>query len=540
MDWSPDGTMFVTGHEDGTIRIWDANSGMPISILTGHEGIIHDARISPDNTRIVSASEDGSVRLWDVKTANELMTMWGHVGSVNSVWWSPDGSRMVSGGFDALPRVWDVATGQTLYVLAGHTSPVVSVFWSDDGSRISTHSLDATAKIWDANTGRLFLEIDNVPPSDFTNLGYAELDPTGRWLVTGGGLITGVELWDTASPVPVLFGHSLGQEWGNWSPDGRLIATAGTDGSTRIWDAMTGEQVRDLEQGYKHDSWSPDSARLVTPIGVEGFALAVWDIESGEVLARLVPDDDGLGTWSMFYVVWSPDGNYILATAGRSDTLGQILIWDANTYEQLVTIASDDGCAGRPTWSPDSTQIVAGCSGVAPGEKTYAGVWDALSGNLAMKLENPGEGSTWYTEWSPDGTKILTTHGGAIVVIWDVATGERLLTFTEHQSVGAVASWSPDGASIVSEGFGETQLKIWDANTGEVSMSISLPSSAYEFRWSPDGSQIIISGDGLIEPLIMRVWRSTDDLVAHAYECCVSRELSPEERTQFGLPERNE
>jgi hypothetical protein len=71
-------------------------------------------------------------------------------------------------------------------------------------------------------------------------------------------------------------------------------------------------------------------------------------------------------------------------------------------------------------------------------------------------------------------------------------------------------------------------------------MSISLPSSAYEFRWSPDGSQIIISGDGFIEPLIMRMWSSADELIAHAYECCVSRELSPEERTRFGLSERSE
>jgi WD40 repeat protein len=295
LDWSHNGTMFVTGHEDGTIRIWDADSGTAISILIGSEGITHDARISPDNTRIVSASEDGSVRLWDVATGNELMTMWGHAGSVNSVWWSPDGSRIVSGGYDSLPRVWDVDTGQVLYVLAGHTSPVVSVFWSDEGSRISTHSLDATAKIWDANTGRLFLEIINVPPSDFTKLGYAELDPTGRWLVTGGGLIAGVELWDTASSVPTLFGHNFGQEWGNWSPDGTHIATAGSDGSTRIWDAASGEQVRDLEGGSFHGGWSPDSTRLVTPIGIETIELAVWDIESGEMLARMVPEDDGLG-----------------------------------------------------------------------------------------------------------------------------------------------------------------------------------------------------------------------------------------------------
>jgi WD40 repeat protein len=218
-----------------------------------------------------------------------------------------------------------------------------------------------------------------------------------------------------------------------------------------------------------------------------------------------------------------------------------LLIWDANTYEQLVTISVDDGCnLGWPKWSPDSTQIVAGCWGVAPGEEAHVRVWDALSGDLAIRLENHSEGYIFFTEWSPDGTKLLTTHGGGSIVIWNVATGEPILTFTEHYGFGAIASWSPDGTLIASNGFSDNQIKIWDANTGEVSMSSPIPGSPFNIAWSRDGSQIMLSGDAFIEPLIMRVWRSTDDLVAHAYECCVSRELSPEERTQYGLPERNE
>jgi WD40 repeat protein len=218
-----------------------------------------------------------------------------------------------------------------------------------------------------------------------------------------------------------------------------------------------------------------------------------------------------------------------------------MLIWDANTYEQLATISLDYGCGvGWPKWSPDSTQIVGGCWGGAPGEETYARIWDAQTGDILMELENPAEGYTWYTKWSPDGTKLLTTHGGGIIVIWDVASGEPILAFTEHYGFGAIASWSPDGTLIASSGFSDRNLKIWDANTGEASLSTPIPVSPYNIAWSPDGSQIMLSGDGLIEPLIMRVWRSTDDLVAHAYECCVSRELSPEERTQYGLPERNE
>jgi hypothetical protein len=47
---------------------------------------------------------------------------------------------------------------------------------------------------------------------------------------------------------------------------------------------------------------------------------------------------------------------------------------------------------------------------------------------------------------------------------------------------------------------------------------------------------VIVTGDGITVPVIKRVWRSTDELVTHAKDCCVIRELTPEERQQFGLP----
>jgi hypothetical protein len=55
--------------------------------------------------------------------------------------------------------------------------------------------------------------------------------------------------------------------------------------------------------------------------------------------------------------------------------------------------------------------------------------------------------------------------------------------------------------------------------------------------WSPDGTHIIVTGDGLREPVIKRVWHTPQELIDYAYDCCVSRQLTPEERAQFGLPE---
>ncbi len=136
---------------------------------------------------------------------------------------------------------------------------------------------------------------------------------------------------------------------------------------------------------------------------------------------------------------------------------------------------------------------------------------------------------------SPDGTRCRTTREKGAARRWDAETGEPRLTFTGHQGL-VDAVWSPDGTLIASTDFAEQIAKIWDAETGEELMSFSVPGAPLTIGWSPDGTHVIVTGDGINEPIIKRVWTSTEELIEHAYDCCVSRELTPEEREQFGLP----
>jgi WD40 repeat protein len=307
-----------------------------------------------------------------------------------------------------------------------------------------------------------------------------------------------------------------------------------------LWNATTGEQVREFDQGSYWSDWSPDGTRLVFSEGVHAPALNVWEVASGEMLARLTTDYDGLGDYSVLAKDWSPDGNYIMGAGFRPGSASTLFIWDANTYELVSAFPTADGCAlGWPEWSPDSTRIATGCLFVQADVKTAAHVWDAKTGEVLMELESMTAGWTYFTTWSPDGTQLITTHDGATIIIWDVATGEPVRTFTEHQG-GTGAEWSPDGTLVASRGWLDRLIKVWDAKTGEVLMSFSIAGSPLNVAWSPDSRYLMISGDGINEPIIKRVWRSTDDLVAYAYECCVFRELTAQERVQFSLPERGE
>jgi len=139
--------------------------------------------------------------------------------------------------------------------------------------------------------------------------------------------------------------------------------------------------------------------------------------------------------------------------------------------------------------------------------------------------------------WSPDGKRILTSSwGGAGATVWDAETGERLLIFTEHTGGLSIGTWSPNGERIATGDFSGV-VNIWDPDTGTVLLTFSVPIGDFLFNvdWSPDGTRLV--GSTLLPSVeINRVWQSTEDLVAYAKECCVVRELTPEERQQFGLP----
>ncbi len=132
-------------------RLGDKNWAI-LTVLRGHEGCVRSVSYSPDAQRIASGSEDGSVRVWDAESGVELAILQGHDMSVLSSTYSPDGQLIASGSLDRTVRVWDAHTGAELAVLHGHEAGVTCVSFRADGQRIASGSGDGSVRIWDTQS----------------------------------------------------------------------------------------------------------------------------------------------------------------------------------------------------------------------------------------------------------------------------------------------------------------------------------------------------------------------------------------------------
>ena len=121
--FSPDGRWVVTGSDDWTARLWDAETGQQIQMLQSHTMRVNSVAFGPDGRLVLTGSghiamtdlQDHTARLWDVETGREIAVLQGHTMPVRSAAFSPDGRRVVTGSWDNTARLWDVSRVEAIF-----------------------------------------------------------------------------------------------------------------------------------------------------------------------------------------------------------------------------------------------------------------------------------------------------------------------------------------------------------------------------------------------------------------------------------------
>jgi serine/threonine-protein kinase len=314
-----------------------------------------------------------------------------HTGLVSAIAITPEGRHAATGGVDGKICVWDLAAGRPREVarLSRAGTEIQAVAFAPDDPKYLVYGCSARGNVrlerWD------WIDNNVVEWGSFTTTGHRGIGriafaPDGSMFAAGIGTF-GVT-WRigkrVASTPNVLKGHGDTVLALAYSPDHRLLATAGEAGAIRLWGfgwlgTSLKATIRACADGVTALAFSPDGKRLAS-VGIDRN-VSVWDaISTGSAPITQLAGTEG----NLRHVQFLPGGQQILC---MSD-IGHVVIWDVSTTLVVAEFSLDFSLTYSAAVSPDGKRVVAGYSN---GHIAVFNLNPAATTNLAVASSAAGK-----------------------------------------------------------------------------------------------------------------------------------------------------
>jgi WD40 repeat protein len=485
-----DAGLVATGHDDGTVCLWDAANDEQVHEFKGHGRPVSALAFSADGTRLASAGEDRLIRVWDVAAGRECAVLEGHKDRIPAMVWHPQGHRLYSAGWDTSVWVWDVAAAAPVILLNSHASQVQALAITADGSRLACADSGQAIHLWDLATHRVLRVLRGLE-GEVRCLAFS---PDAQLLGSGGSDRV-VHLWapnaaageaDAQAP-PARPGANLGPRATEprvsvaVSPDGTRLASLRPGQGVGVWEVTAERKALELEQvsGLSAVAWSADGRWIAA--GGADTAIRLWDATTGRRHALL--EGSALPVTALAFAPGAP----VLASASGIGC--DVWLWDAERgTPRLLIPDAVDGCSVEAiAFQPQGELLaVGGIDWLATGGSDGAvHVWDVLRRARLLTLTGGARGLAFH----PNGRLLAAASLVRKVRVWDARTGRLVRELAGHDDTVNCVAYSPDGRYLVSAADDYT-VRLWDADSGAPLGVTELDTHVKAICFSPDGRSL--------------------------------------------------